>query len=254
MKISILQYKIAWLNPKKNLDYIDENLKSLDSKTDLVILPEMFATGFTSEVETCFETMDGAVISFLKERAATYDIAICGSLLIKENEKYYNRFVFVKPNGEIQTYDKRHCFTYSGEDKIITAGKENIIIEYKGWRIKPMICYDLRFPVWSRNTENYDILIYVANWPKARYFAYRTLITARAIENQCYVCACNCVGTDGNNILYDGNSMIIDAKGQTVADAESLENVISAELDKESLEKFRLKFPVLKDGDDFLLK
>ena len=254
MKVSILQYSTTWMNPKENLDYIESKLTDLSKSSDLLILSEMFTTGVSTDVVNIAETMEGLTVQTLKQWASAYDMAICGSVLIQEEGKYYNRFIFVKPDGQVHTYDKRHRFTMGGEHKVITAGKRCDIIVYKGWRIKPQVCYDLRFPVWSRNTENYDLLIYVSNWPKARDFAYETLLRARAIENQCFVCACNRTGVDGNNIVYNGNSLIIDAKGHTLADAENNEMTLNHELSKVDLEKFRSRFPVLEDGDDFELK
>lgn len=254
MHVSILQYPIVWMSPQENLAYIDRQLSELTPETDLFILPEMFTTGVSNKVAHIAETMTGLTLSTLKQWAASYRLAICGSLLIQENRHYYNRFVFVKPDGEVNTYDKRHLFTLGGEHETVTAGKTCPIIHYKSWRVKPQVCYDLRFPVWSRNTENYDLLIYVANWPKSRSFIYSTLLRARAMENQCYVCACNRTGVDGNKIVYNGNSLIINAHGESLADAREQEVLISCELSKAELEKYRSRFPVLNDGDAFRLE
>ncbi len=254
MNISILQYANFWKNPQENLTYIAKQLPLLPKATDLVILTEMFTTGVSTDVQEIAETMSGETIQNLKQMSSKYNIAICGSMLIQEENRYYNRFVFVKPDGEINTYDKRHRFTMGGEHHVIEAGQRCDIIEYKGWRIKPQVCYDLRFPVWSRNTENYDLLIYVSNWPKTRNLAYETLLRARAIENQCYVCACNRTGVDGNKIVYDGRSQIIDAKGQLLVKGENTPETLSYELSKEKLNVFRSKFPVLEDGDTFEIK
>lgn len=254
MKVSILQYDISWKNPDQNLSYIEQQLERISQETDLVILPEMFTTGVSTDVEEIAETMQGKTLGTLRMWAKKHTIAICGSVLIVEDGKYYNRFVFVKPDGEVSTYDKRHRFTLGGEHTVITAGRSCDIIEYKGWRIKPQVCYDLRFPVWSRNTENYDLLIYVSNWPKARDYAYETLLHARAIENQCYVCACNRTGVDGNKIVYKGNSLIIDTKGHTLADAKDKNMVLSYELSMTDLKKIRSRFSVLEDGDEFEIK
>jgi len=251
MKVSILQYNISWKNPEENLAYIHLQLEQMPEGTDLIILPEMFNTGVTTDVEEVGETMGGLTIATLKRWTSKYNMAICGSLMIHEDGNYYNRFVFVHPEGKVEVYDKRHLFILGGEDKVCTPGKSCDIIEYRGWRIKAQVCYDLRFPVWSRNTENYDLLIYVSNWPKARDFVYETLIRARAIENQCIVCACNRIGVDGSKIVYNGNSLIIDAKGQTLADAKDHEISLNYDLDKADLERFRSRFPVLEDGDEF---
>ena len=249
MKIAIIQYDIAWLAPEKNLDYITQKLEHIDA--DLVILPEMFSTGVSTDVEKASETMNGSSITEMKHWAKKHQMAVCGSLLIKEGGHYYNRFIFIHPDTRLEYYDKRHMFRLGGEDKVVTPGQEQLIIEYQGWRIKPQVCYDLRFPVWSRNTEHYDLLVYVANWPKARDYSYTTLLHARAIENQCYVCACNRIGVDGNHIVYNGNSLAIDAKGNTLADAQAREKVLYLDLSKEALKNFREQFPVLKDGDAF---
>lgn len=251
MKVALIQYDITWLDAAKNLAYISRKLETLAADTDLVILPEMFTTGVTILVDKASEKMDGTAVEEMKYWAQKYQIAVCGSLLIEEEGKYYNRFIFVHPDTTIEYYDKRHLFRLGGEDKVCTPGKSCPIFAYKGWRIKPQVCYDLRFPVWSRNTELYDLLIYVSNWPKARDYSYTTLLHARAIENQCYVCACNRIGVDGSRIVYDGNSLVVDAKGATLADAQDNEEILCFDLSKEDLDKFRSRFPVLDDGDGF---
>lgn len=251
MQVNIIQCNISWQDADANLAYIESKLNELDSNADLVILAEMFTTGVTTKVENIAESMQGTTVTTLKTWAKQYNVALCGSILIMENGKYYNRFVFVTPENDVHTYDKRHLFKLGGEHKVLEAGSSCDIIKYRGWRIKPQICYDLRFPVWSRNTEKYDVLIYVANWPKSRDFAYHTLLKARAIENQAYVCACNRIGVDGNKIVYAGGSMVVDAKGNTLADAEDHEMMLSTELSRKNLDVFRERFTVLDDGDDF---
>lgn len=256
MKISILQYDTKWQDAKANLQYLDEKIAQLDTTVELVILSEMFTTGVTTDADKVSEKMNGTAIQKMLSWAKEYQIAICGSLLIEEKGKYYNRFIFVTPEQKVNTYDKRHLFRLGGEDKVIEPGKKCDIITYKGWKIKPQICYDLRFPIWSRNTkeDQYDILIYVSNWPKSRNLAYESLLRARALENQVYVCACNRIGVDGSKIVYSGSSMIIDAKGQTLADAESKECSITTDLSKDELNTFRSRFPVLNDGDVFSIE
>lgn len=254
MKISVFQYDIVWESPSENLKLIENQLDLLSCDTDILVFPEMFNTGFSNYVETLAETMSGVSLSSLKEWAKHYKIAICASLIIKEAGKYYNRFVFVTPEQEVFSYDKRHLFSMGGENDVFTAGHNNIIIEYKGWRIKPQVCYDLRFPVWSRNTERYDLLLYVANWPKSRQQVFDTLLHARAIENQCYVCASNRTGVDGLSLPYAGGSLIIDAKGNNLAEGGTEQGVITASLSLDDLHQFRAKFPVLDDGDVFQLK
>ncbi len=206
LKITIIQSELVWENSAQNRQVFLEKIKSISEVVDLIILPEMFTTGFTMNPEKVAETMDGETIHWLKYLAKEKNTAITGSLIIKEGNKYYNRLVFVHPTGEIKTYDKRHTFTLAGEDKIYTAGNKKLIVAYKGWKICPMICYDLRFPVWSRNTDDYNLLIYVANWPKPRITAWSTLLKARAIENMSYVVGVNRIGADDNGHEYSGNS------------------------------------------------
>lgn len=251
MQVNIIQCNISWQDAEANLAYIESKLNELEPGADLVVLAEMFTTGVTTKVENIAESMQGTTVTTLKKWAKQYDLALCGSILIEENGKYYNRFIFITPEGEVNTYDKRHLFKLGGEHKVLEAGCRCDIIEYRGWRIKPQICYDLRFPVWSRNTDKYDVLIYVANWPKSRDYAYQTLLKARAIENQAYVCACNRIGVDGNKIVYAGGSMVIDAKGNTQADAADQEMVLTTELSRKNLDIFRERFTVLDDGDEF---
>ena len=253
MNITIVQFDIVWEDASANLAYLDEQMQAVSAGTDLVILPEMFPTGVTTNVTAVAETMSDISVSQMIHWAQKYQFAVCGGVLIHEDGHYYNRFVFVTPEGKLSCYDKRHRFILGGEHEVITAGKENIIIEYKGWRIKPQICYDLRFPVWSRNTENYDLLIYVSNWPKSRLVAYETLLQARAIENQCYVCACNRVGTDGNRIIYNGNSLVVDPKGVILNASQDEPCLLNTSLSMPDLKIFRQRFPVLEGRDDFEL-
>ena len=187
LKIACLQVDIQWVNPVENLKYYAESIEKLISEVHLVILPEMFSTGFSMQPENCAETMDGLSVSWMKEIALKRNLAVMGSLVIIENNNYYNRLVFVNLRGELEYYDKRHLFTLAGEDQVYTSGNEKIIIEYLGWKIRPLICYDLRFPVWSRNNDDYDLLVYIANWPKPRIIAWDTLLRARAIENLSYI-------------------------------------------------------------------
>lgn len=253
MNISVFQYNIVWESPAENLKLIEDQLHHLPEDVDILVLPEMFNTGFSNHVEHIAETMNGLSLLSLKKWAQQYQSSICGSLIIQESDKYYNRFVFVTPDQEVFTYDKRHLFGMGGEDEVFSPGHRCDIIEYKGWRIKPQICYDLRFPVWSRNTERYDLLLYVANWPKLRHHVFNTLLHARALENQCYVCGSNCTGTDGQVLLYAGGSIIIDAKGQVLADGGVHNGFVSASLSLDDLRKFRTRFPFLDDADHFSL-
>jgi omega-amidase len=219
-----------------------------------MVLPEMFSTGFTMNPSAVAETMQGETIAWMQSVAKQKQCAITGSLVLQEQDKYFNRMVFVFPNGEIQTYDKRHLFTLAKEDAIYTSGKQKTIVEYKGWKICLQICYDLRFPVFARNVENYDVLLYVASWPKPRIAAWDSLLKARAIENMCYVLGVNRVGTDGNLHEYVGHSQIIDFLGNELVAPFSSEAICIATLDKEDLMATRQKLNFLNDKDTFTLE
>ena len=254
LTVALVQTDLVWENPEQNKINISKKIDAISEKTDLIILPEMFTTGFTMNPYDFAETMDGQFILWLKSIAATKNTAITGSLIIKENNNYYNRLVFVFPSGEIQTYDKRHTFTLAGEDKVFTAGNKKLIIDYKGWKICPLICYDLRFPVWARNVENYDLLIYVANWPKPRIKAWSTLLKARAIENMCYCVGVNRMGVDSRGNTYTGNSSVYDSLGKKISSIKPhIETTEIVRLNKELLVKNRQRFQFLNDRDDFKL-
>lgn len=214
----------------------------------------MISVGFTMNPEAVFETMQGETIKWLQSLAKAKNSAITGSFVIKENGNFYNRLLFVFPSGEIQFYDKRHLFTLAGEDKTYTSGKEKLIVEYKGWKICPLICYDLRFPVFARNTEDYDLLIYVANWPKARIQAWDILLKARSVENLCYTIGVNRIGLDDNNFEYNGHSQTVDFLGNYVLEPQETEGVFIVELNKEKLVETRNKLGFLNDRDVFELK
>lgn len=250
-----IQANLFWENPKKNIAFFEEKILALDDTVDLVVLPEMFTSGFTMNPMSVAETINGNTISWMKSIAKKKNVAITGSIVIEEENQYYNRLVFVKPNGNFFTYDKKHTFTLAGENKAYKAGEKKIIVEYKGWKICPLICYDLRFPVWARNIENYDLLIYMANWPVARIKAWDTLLKARAIENMSYTIGVNRIGLDDNNYEYSGNSLIIDYLGQVIANAkDNKEEIIVAELLKTKQEKVRKKLGFLNDKDTFTLQ
>lgn len=251
MKVALIQSPLVWENPSLNRNYFEEKINSITESVDLIVLPEMFSTGFTMNPIRVFETMDGVTISWLQSIAKEKKSAITGSLIIKENSNFYNRLVFVFPSGEIQFYDKRHLFTLAGEDKIYTAGREKLIVEYKEFKICLLICYDLRFPVFSRNKEDYDVLIYVANWPKIRINAWDVLLKARAIENMSYAIGVNRTGNDTNNLEYNGHSQIIDFSGNYLLEPQENEEVYYATLHKRNLLDFREKFGFLKDRDSF---
>ena len=255
LTVTVVQSNLAWENPAENRRIFAEKINAISEATDLVILPEMFTSGFSMNAKVFAESMDCETIKWLKQIAKQKNIAIAGSLAIKEKDKLYNRFVFVKPNGKISYYDKRHTFTLAGEHQVYTAGTQKIIIEYKGWKICPLICYDLRFPVWARNTEDYDVLIYVANWPKPRINAWDALLKARAIENMCYCIGVNRVGEDANGYEYPGHSAAYDVLGNLITkDISTKEFTETIILDKNPLNKYRKKLGFLSDRDDFSLK
>ena len=253
MKVALVQLPLVWEDPKSNRVNIEQKINAIESGTDLIVLPEMFTTGFTMQPERVAETMNGETIQWMQSLAKAKNAAITGSLIIVEEGKYYNRLVFVFPTGEIQQYDKRHLFTLAGEDGVFTSGTSKVVIEYKGWKICPLICYDLRFPVFSRNTENYDLLIYVANWPKTRINAWDTLLQARAIENMSYTIGVNRLGVDDNNLEYVGHSQVVDYLGNPVIEPQTTEGVFITELDKDSLRETRKKLNFLIDQDLFKL-
>ena len=248
MKITILQRDIVWADPTRNVQRADEAIDG-NPGSDLYVLPEMFSTGFCTQPEGIAEPAENRTVSWMKAKASQTGAAIAGSIAVYEDGRYYNRFHFVTPDGNVTTYDKKHLFTFGGEHNRFTAGSERVIVAYKGFRILLEICYDLRFPVWSRNKGDYDMIIYVASWPTPRVEAWKALLTARAIENQCYVAGVNRVGDDpGNN--YCGGSRVIDPYGKIMAECEDgIEMEVTAEVDMEVLEAFRAKFPVLDDAD-----
>ncbi len=276
LSLTIIQTNLFWENPMANLANLEEKMAQIPLPTDLIILPEMFTTGFTMNAKSVAEPMNFTTFKWLKQQAKRTNAVITGSYIVKEGECFFNRLIWMRPDGSFETYDKRHLFRMGGEDKTFTAGTTRLIVELKGWRICPLICYDLRFPVWSRNFTqeeggkksshlqsntydliahnsylNYDLLIYVANWPSVRSQVWDTLLQARAIENQSYCIGVNRVGKDGMNLEYAGNSVVIDFKGNQLfyqKDSEIINNQI---LSKNELEDFRAKFPAYLDADDF---
>ena len=254
LKVALIQANLVWENPQKNREQFTEKIEQISGSINLIILPEMFTSGFTMNAEKVAETMNGETITLLKGMAAKKDAAIVGSLVITEAGKYYNRLVFVEPSGKITTYNKRHAFTLVGEEKTYTAGNEKIIIDYLGWKICPLICYDLRFPVWARNTENYEVLIYVANWPKPRVTAWDTLLKARAIENMSYCIGVNRVGVDGVGSEYSGHSAVYDVLGNQLSNFEPHEEGTQViVLEKRHVEAYRNKLKFLNDRDTFII-
>ena len=253
MKIALLQAPLVWENPIANRKYFEEKINAISENVDLIVLPEMFTSGFTMNPKAVAEIMQGETVLWLQSLAKAKNAAITGSLVIEENGKFYNRLVFVFPSGEIKTYDKKHLFTLAGEHEIYTSGTNKIIIEYKRFKICPLICYDLRFPVFARNTEDYDVLIYVANWPKPRINAWNSLLIARSIENMCYTIGVNRIGTDQNQHDYSGRSQVIDFLGNYVIEPQETEGVFIANLDKIALLESRQKFGFLNDRDAFIM-
>lgn len=253
MKIALLQSNLLWENPKANIDHFTNQINRLTERVELIVLPEMFTTGFTINPANCSETMDGEVMQWMKNIAQEKQVAITGSLIIKEQNTYFNRLIFVYPNGVYKYYNKRHLFSLTGEDKIYHKGTEKIIIDYLGWKICPLICYDLRFPVFSRNVENYDILIYIANWPNERIQAWNVLLKARAVENLSYIIGVNRTGEDQNKLVYPGYSQAIDPLGNYLIEPYEKEMCKIVNLDKEKLQEIRSKLNFLDDKDEFAL-
>ena len=251
LKITLLQTDTVWEEKTTNLLRIGKMIENC-GVTDIILLPEMFTTGFTMKVESMAETMDGPAVNWMKEKSRISGSVIAGSLIIIESERYFNRFVWVEPDGKIVFYDKRHLFSIGDEDLYYTPGEERITVEYKGWRIRLLICYDLRFPVWSRNHDGYDLVIYTANWPAARNHVWKNLLITRALENQSYCIGTNRVGKDGMGIRYRGDSGCIDARGNAEWLGEN-ETMRTFFLSRGELDEFRKKFPLLKDRDSFLL-
>ena len=258
MRVTSIQTDIYWENIDENLSQLTKTFKTLPS-SDLVILPEMFTTGFTMNAHKVAEKKEDKTLSWMKKMSSNYGVMIIGSIPVMEKAHYYNR-LFVVNNDQIEYYDKRHLFSMANEDQTYSSGNRSIVIDYKGWKIMPLICYDLRFPVWSRNhfkdkNYKYDILIYVANWPAKRSSAWVDLLKARAIENSCYTFGVNRVGTDGNNVHYDGRSRTFDFLGNRMDQFESDKAMIDQTIcEKGKLTEFRNKFPVLQDADHFTLK
>jgi omega-amidase len=262
LTISTIQTTVSWEDKTANLRHLEERILSIPGPTELVVLPEMFSTGFSMRPKALAERMDGPTLAWMQQTAARKKIILTGSLIIEEEGKYYNRLIWMLPTGEYGYYDKRHRFAYAGENEQYTAGSRRLVASVKGWRVLLLVCYDLRFPVWSRQTPpdsqdpnlEYDLLIYVANWPERRSHAWKTLLQARAIENQCYVAAVNRIGHDGNEIYHSGDSMIIDPLGETLYHAAARDEVSTHTLRKEDLLRVRERFPFWRDADHFSIE
>ena len=257
LNISIVQADLFWEDKQQNMANIERAMLQIPKGTMIVILPEMFTTGFSMNPKSFAESMDGHTMQWLKNLSEQYRKIICGSIIIEENGKYYNRLIWMMPDGRHYYYDKRHLFAYAGEDEHYEAGSKRLITQVNNWKINLNVCYDLRFPVWSRQhpdpEQRYDLLIYVANWPEKRIYGWKQLLIARAIENQCYVIGCNRVGTDGNGIYHNGNSMLIDPMGAIIWESTDKEAIYNVTLDLKNVQKIRDRFHFLDDGDQYLV-
>jgi len=254
--VTLIQTTQHWEDKAANLAMLEEKIKSIAEKTHIVVLPEMFSTGFSMKPEVLAETMEGETVAWMKRVAAEKRVVLTGSVIIEEDGHYYNRLIWMLPNGQFGYYNKRHLFAFAGEDQHYTGGDQRFIASVNGWKINLLVCYDLRFPVWARQqyTEEgfeYDLLICVANWPERRNTAWKTLLQARAIENQCYVVGVNRVGKDGNDIYHSGDSMVVDALGEVLYHKAHDEDVVTITLEKEALQAVREKLPFWKDADQF---
>ena len=259
LTVTLIQTELHWENKEANLSMLEKKIRNLQPPQQVVVLPEMFSTGFSMRPETLAEPMTGPTVKWMKELAATKKIILTGSLIIEEGGRYFNRLIWMLPNGQCGYYDKKHLFAFGEEDKHYTAGTERFIASVNGWKVALMVCYDLRFPVWARQQNEpgeefeYDLLIYVANWPQRRSHAWKSLLVARAIENQSYVVGVNRVGTDGKGIFHSGDSMLIDPLGEVLFHKEDDEAVFTGTLHKAQLQQVRARFPFWRDKDRFVV-
>ncbi|CAM4170913.1 amidohydrolase [Zobellia nedashkovskayae] len=253
LNVALVQTSLAWEDPKANRAELDTKLEALTSDIDLIVLPEMFTTGFTMSPQNIGKEEGQKTLAWMQQKAKEKDVALVGSIVFYENDTYTNRLFFVEPDGKTSIYDKRHTFTLAGEDKVYQAGKERLIVHYKGFKICPMICYDLRFPVWARNTEDYDVLIYVANWPEPRITAWDTLLKARAIENMTYCIGVNRIGSDEVGHKYPGHSVVFDGLGKELVFSIK-EEIVTTSLSKKHIHEVRNKLKFLNDRDRFTLE
>ena len=261
LTITTIQTGVQWEDKSANLKRLEERIFAIPEPTELVVLPEMFSTGFSMRPQALAERMDGPTLAWMQEIAARKKIILTGSVIIEEEGNYFNRMIWMLPNGEYGKYDKRHRFAYAGEDEQYSAGHTRLIASVKGWRVLLLVCYDLRFPVWSRQTPQsgapeleYDLLLYVANWPESRSHAWKTLLQARAIENQCYVAGVNRIGDDGNKIYHSGDTMVIGPLGEILYSAGANDEAFTLTLRKEDLARIRQRFPFWKDADHFSIE
>ena len=251
LRLTTVQTSLFWEQPAANLEMFAEKLQGLAGKTDLVVLPEMFTTGFSMNAAALAEGMNGSTVTWLRQQAAKLDAVVTGSFIARENGRFFNRLVWMQPDGDFKTYDKRHLFTLAGEHETYTAGTSKLLVEWRGWKICPMICYDLRFPIWSRNAEAYDLLIFTANWPERRNHHWKSLLVARAIENQAYVAGVNRTGADGKDFSYTGDTSVLDFSGKLLYTVAEIEDVFTVSLSRETMLQFRKNLPFLDDRDFF---
>jgi predicted amidohydrolase len=254
LRVTLVQSELAWQDPAANRHRLAAHFRGLAGHTDLVVLPEMFSTGFSMEAAALAEEMDGPTVGWMREEAAAMGCVVTGSVIVRDGGQHLNRLVWARPDGSLAHYDKRHLFRMANEHQHYAAGQRRLTVEVKGWRVCPMVCYDLRFPVWSRNRDDYDLLLYVANWPARRAHAWSSLLRARAIENLSYVVGVNRIGRDGNGATYAGDSVALDFLGQPVSSEGGGDRVETAVLDMESLRAFRASFPAHLDADEFVLQ
>ncbi len=254
LTITLLQTELDWHAPESNRARFEQLIAASSEASDLIILPEMFTTGFTMEASKNAETMDGDTVAWMANVAGREQVTLCGSIIIELDGHFYNRLVWMPPDGQLASYDKRHLFRMADEHQHYTAGQQRTLVQLGEWRICPMVCYDLRFPAWSRGRNEFDLLIYVANWPSARRSAWRVLLPARAVENQCYVAAVNRIGEDGNGVAYAGDSMVADYLGNLVTDCEDRPCSTTVSVDLDALNRYREKFPAFLDGDEFAIR
>ena len=254
LRVTIVQAHLTWENIPQNLEHFTSLLATITEPTDLVLLPEMFTTGFSMEAEKLAETIPGTTFSWMQNQAQKLDAAVAGSYIVKDENQYYNRLLFVRPDGTFDQYDKRHLFTLAGEHKAYIPGQKNVSIEWKGWKLRPQICYDLRFPVWSRNTDDYDLLFYLANWPNPRRNHWISLLAARSIENQAYCIGVNRVGLDEKGHQYTGDSSVYDYSGLLLTQVTNQEACVTLTLDHQAQIDFRQQLNFLADRDDFKVR
>ncbi|MCB9167229.1 MAG: amidohydrolase [Flavobacteriales bacterium] len=255
LRVSAVQSMLHWEDAAANRAMFAGKLAALRGATDLVVLPEMFTTGFSMRSDDLAETMDGPTLTWMRQQAAELDAALYGSAIIVDEGRAYNRGLFVRPDGGTSIYDKRHLFRFADETSHFSPGSERVVVAWRDWRILLQVCFDLRFPVFSRNRNDYDLALYIANWPEPRRTPWSKLLLARAIENQCYVVGANRVGMDGKGVHYTGDSIVVDPRGEVIAEVDpSQEGTATVMLERNALEEFRAKFPVAREADDFLLE